>query len=255
MTHQDDFDDPATDQPVQPTLFLVATPIGNLKDITYRAVETLTAAPVIACEDTRRARTLLTALKIPVPRRFIVHAEHTEDRASEQILSELRDGHHVALITDAGTPVVSDPGFRAVKAALEAGFNVTVIPGPSAPMTAFAASAVGGCRYCFLGFLPKKSAAVRTMLLKYKNYPDALIFFEPARRMEQTLIAVRDCLGERFVCVGREMTKRFEEYIRGTASSVIEQIQGRTLKGECTVVVGGRARNKPMADGEDGVDV
>ena len=235
-------DSSAPDGLLPPQLFLVATPIGNLKDITLRAIETLRAATDIACEDTRRARTLLAALGIPAPSRFIQCADPTEARAAEHICDAIRAGRAVVLITDAGMPVISDPGYRVVQAVLDAGLQVTVIPGPTAPAMAFAASAIGGSRYCFLGFLPKKIAAAQTLLMKYSQLPDALIFFEPARRVARLLSAVRDTLGDRPVCIGREMTKRFEEFIRGSLSDVADRIADRTLKGECTVVIGGRQR-------------
>ena len=217
-----------------PGLYVVATPIGNLADVTLRALEVLRAADVIACEDTRMTARLLARHAIATA--TTPYHEHNAARAAPALLQRLRGGAVVALVSDAGTPLVSDPGARLVAAALGEGIAVVPVPGPSAALAALAASGLPTGRFLFAGFLPSRAAARRKELAALRAVPATLIFFESPRRLAASLADMAAVLGDREAAVGRELTKKFEEFRRGTLD-VLAADQTAT-KGEITIVVG-----------------
>lgn len=225
-------------RPLEPALYLVATPIGNLADITLRALETLASADVLACEDTRVTRILLDRYGIrqkPVP-----YHEHNAAEAGPRLIAALAEGRSVALVSDAGTPLVSDPGFRLVGQALDAGLRVVPVPGPSAVLAALTASGLPSDAFLFAGFLPVKDGQRRTRLEELKTVPATLIFFESPRRLADTLVAMADVFGgTRAAAVGRELTKTFEETRTGAlAALAAEYASADTPKGEIVICVG-----------------
>ncbi|WP_331375029.1 16S rRNA (cytidine(1402)-2'-O)-methyltransferase [Sinorhizobium chiapasense] len=225
-------------RPLEPALYLVATPIGNLSDITLRALETLAGADVLACEDTRVTRVLLDRYGI-VNRPFAYH-EHNADEAGPRLLAALDQGKSVALVSDAGTPLVSDPGYRLAQHAIEAGYRVVPIPGPSAPLAALVGSGLPSDAFLFAGFLPVKDKAKRDRLGELAAVPATLLFFESPHRIAATVAAAADVLGtERKAVVCRELTKAFEEFRRGTLGELRAfYADGANVKGEIVLVVG-----------------
>ena len=195
-----------------PGLYLVATPIGNARDITLRALDALRAADLIACEDTRVTRTLLTLYGISAT--VIACHDHNEATASRRIVAEIAAGKVVALVSDAGMPLVSDPGHRVVRTAIDAGQNVTVLPGPSAPLAALALAGLPSERFLFGGFLPAKATARRETIATLAPVPATLMFFETPHRLVEALGDLAELLGPRPAAVARELTKRFEEVRR-----------------------------------------
>jgi len=219
------------------TLYLVATPIGNLEDITYRAVRTLREADVIACEDTRQTRKLLDHYAIASP--LVSYHEHNEAARAEELASKLQAGASVALVSDAGMPLVSDPGYRLVRAAIGAGIRVVPVPGPSALVAALAASGLPTDAFFFGGFLPPKAGQRARTLEALRDEPATLIFYEAPHRIIETLGDIENVLGERTVVVARELTKVHEEFLRGTAAEVRAALAARpSVKGEITLLVG-----------------
>ena len=219
-------------------LFVVSTPIGNLEDITLRAVSVLKDCDVIACEDTRTTKKLLARYGIET--NLTSYHEHNEVEKSQKLLEELKEGRDVALVSDAGTPSVSDPGWRLVNLSIENNIEVVPVPGPSATLSALVVSGLSTDSFLFLGFFPKTAGKKRELLKDVKNYPYTLIFYESPRRLSGTLSVLLEILGDRNVCVAREMTKLYEEAIRGSVSEVISILSEReNLKGEVTVVVEG----------------
>ena len=230
-------------RPMAPGLYLVATPIGNLGDITLRALETLAGADVVACEDTRVTRVLLDRYGIRA-RPYSYH-EHNADEAGEKLLAALGEGRSVALVSDAGTPLVSDPGYRLAIRAIEAGFTVIPVPGASAPLAALLGSGLPNDAFLFAGFLPTKDKARRDRLKELSQIPATLIFFESPHRIADTLAAAAEELGpERPASVCRELTKTFEEFRRGPLSELAVEFESRTVKGEIVLVIG------PPAEGQ-----
>ncbi|RWC44158.1 MAG: 16S rRNA (cytidine(1402)-2'-O)-methyltransferase [Mesorhizobium sp.] len=225
-------------RPLEPALYLVATPIGNLADITLRALETLAAADIVACEDTRVSRVLLD--RYAIRRRTTAYHEHNAGEAGPKLISALQAGQSVALISDAGTPLVSDPGYRLVGEALDHGIRVVPIPGPSAPLAALTASGLPSDAFLFAGFLPVKSGQRLTRLAALKAVPATLIFFESPRRLAESLGAMVEALGgERNAAIGRELTKTFEEMRTGTLQALADHYGAAdTPKGEIVVCVG-----------------
>ncbi|RVD65118.1 MULTISPECIES: 16S rRNA (cytidine(1402)-2'-O)-methyltransferase [unclassified Mesorhizobium] len=225
-------------RPLEPALYLVATPIGNLADITLRALETLAAADIVACEDTRVSRVLLD--RYGIRRRTTAYHEHNAGEAGPKLISALQAGQSVALISDAGTPLVSDPGYRLVGEALDHGIRVVPIPGPSAPLAALTASGLPSDAFLFAGFLPVKSGQRLTRLEALKAVPATLIFFESPRRLADSLAAMVEALGgERKAAIGRELTKTFEEMRTGTLQALADHYAAAdTPKGEIVVCVG-----------------
>jgi 16S rRNA (cytidine1402-2'-O)-methyltransferase len=225
-------------RPLGPALYLVATPIGNLADITLRALETLAAADIVACEDTRVSRVLLD--RYGIRRRTTAYHEHNAGEAGPKLIAALQAGQSVALISDAGTPLVSDPGYRLVGEALDHGIRVVPIPGPSAPLAALTASGLPSDAFLFAGFLPVKVGQRLARLEALKAVPATLIFFESPRRLADSLVAMVEALGgERKAAIGRELTKTFEEMRTGTLRMLADHYAAAdTPKGEIVVCVG-----------------
>jgi len=217
-------------------LYVTATPIGNLGDITLRALETLSAASLILCEDTRVTAKLLT--RYGIRNSLAPYHDHNAAKVRPGLLARMAEGQALALVSDAGSPLLSDPGYKLVQAAIEAGLAVTAIPGASAVLGALTLSALPPDRFMFCGFLPAKQAARRTFLEDLKAMPATLIVFESAPRLAESLGDIEAVLGDRQVAVARELTKLHEEVIRGSASAVRTQIEAReTLKGEITLAI------------------
>jgi 16S rRNA (cytidine1402-2'-O)-methyltransferase len=228
------------------TLYLVATPIGNLEDVTYRAVRVLREAALIACEDTRQTRKLLDRYGIHTP--TISYHEHNEAERAEQLLGKLREGTTVALVSDAGTPLVSDPGYRLVVKAIENGIRVEPAPGPSALLASLTASGLPAGQFHFAGFLPAKSRPRREALERLKDEEATLVFYEAPHRILKTLEDVEAVLGARPAVVAREVTKLHEEFLRGTPTELRQALQARpSIKGEITLLVG-KARQPAVED-------
>ncbi|MBI3318425.1 MAG: 16S rRNA (cytidine(1402)-2'-O)-methyltransferase [Candidatus Omnitrophica bacterium] len=219
-------------------LFLVGTPIGNLKDITLRAIETLKDVALIAAEDTRRTKILCRQHEITTP--LISLHEHNERQRAAELIERLKNGESMALVTDAGMPVVSDPGAHLVEEAHRGGVKVAVIPGPSAAVSALAVSGFRGERFRFEGFPPRKPKALREWLEAVSKEQVTVVCFESPFRLKKTLQAIQRVLGEVPVAVCREMTKLHEEVTRGSTSEVLARYTERPPKGECTLVFSSR---------------
>lgn len=226
----------------QGSLFLVATPIGNLQDMTFRAIETLRQAAVIAAEDTRQTRKLLTHFEIAGPRLISYH-EHNKLRMEEEILGLLERGLDVALVSDAGTPGISDPGEEIVKAAVEKGFSVIPIPGASAAITALTVSGLSTRQFSFVGFLPRERKERKQELNRWKSRKETLIFYEAPHRLQDTIRDMQEVLGDRRVAIARELTKRYEELLHGTLSEFQYLLEADSLRGELVLVVEGASEN------------
>jgi 16S rRNA (cytidine1402-2'-O)-methyltransferase len=228
-------------------LYLVASPIGNLEDITFRAVRTLKDCDLIACEDTRHTLKLLNHYGIEKP--LISYHDHNESERSAELIDRLRHGSSVALISDAGMPLVADPGYRLVTAAVAEGISVQPIPGPSALVTALAASGLPTDSFRFAGFLPPKSGQRSNVLEALKSDQATLIFFEAPHRILDTLVDVDRIMGARPVVIARELTKTHEEFLRGTARQVLEILKAReAVKGEITLLIGKAGKHEAPAD-------
>jgi len=225
-----------TEQKKPGTLYVVATPIGNLEDITYRAVRILKEADLIACEDTRHTAKLLQHYGIDKP--TVSYHEHNEAARAEELVAKLTAGLNVAQVSDAGMPGISDPGYRVIKLAIERGVPVVPIPGASAVVTALAASGLPTDSFQFLGFLPAKSGQRRTMLEALRNAAQTTVVYEATHRIAETIKDIVELLGaERPVVLARELTKMHEEFIRGSAAEVLQRVQ-HELKGEMTLLIG-----------------
>lgn len=218
------------------TLYLVGTPVGNLEDITLRALSVLRQVAVIACEDTRRTRVLLGRHGITTP--TVSLPAFAERQRAAGLVARLAGGDEVALVTDAGMPGISDPGAELTRQAVAAGIRVVPIPGASAPLLALAASGLPTDRFTFFGFLPRKGGARREALESLRKAPGALVLFESPRRLGETLRDLQELLGDRRACVARELTKLHEELARGTLSELSARFSGEVL-GEITLVVEG----------------
>lgn len=221
------------------TLYIVGTPIGNLEDVTFRALRVLKTVDLIACEDTRRTAKLLTYYGIRT--RTTSYHEHNEMTRAPELIIEMEQGSDIALVSDAGMPVVSDPGYRLVKLAVRHGVRVVSVPGASAFVAALAASGMPVDKFRFLGFLPGKSSQRRQALEELKTAQKTLVFYESPHRVLEMLGDVRKILSDPPVVVAREVTKIHEEYLRGSASEVLESLKRKPVKGEITVLVGAAA--------------
>jgi 16S rRNA (cytidine1402-2'-O)-methyltransferase len=238
-----------TPRPLEPALYLVATPIGNLSDITVRALETLAAADIVACEDTRVTRVLLD--RYGIARRTTPYHEHNAAEAGARLVEALTQGRSVALVSDAGTPLVSDPGYRLVEAALEAGIRIVPIPGASALLAALSGAGLPTDAFLFAGFLPVKAGQRRTRLEELATVPATLVFYESPRRLDDTLPAMAEIFGERPAVVARELTKTFEEFRRGTLAELAAHYAAAGApKGEVVICVG-----PPLATEHEAGDV
>src|SRR5215467_13575545 len=219
------------------SLYIVATPIGNLEDITYRAVRVLKEAGLIACEDTRQTRKLLDHYGIE--KRVVSYHEHNESERTAELIERLNSGEVIALVSDAGMPLVADPGYRIVKAAIENGIPVYPVPGASALVTALAASGLPTDSFHFGGFLPVKPGQRVNALKALEEEHATLIFYEAPHRILESLEAIEEALGPRPVVVARELTKIHEEFLRGTAAEIRDHLAERdAVKGEITILVG-----------------
>jgi 16S rRNA (cytidine1402-2'-O)-methyltransferase len=228
-------------------LYLVGSPIGNLEDITFRAIRILKECDLIACEDTRRSRILLHHYGIEKP--LVSYHDHNETTRSADLIARLQAGETVALISDAGMPLIADPGYRLVTAAIAQGIPVYPVPGASAVLTALAASGLTADGFRFAGFLPPKSGQRAAVLEAYKNEQATLVFYEAPHRILETLADIDRIFGARPVVVAREMTKLHEEFLRGPARQILGILEAREgVKGEITVLIGKASRNEAAAD-------
>jgi 16S rRNA (cytidine1402-2'-O)-methyltransferase len=217
------------------TLYIVATPIGNLEDITFRAVRILREADLIAAEDTRHSRKLLSHFGISRP--ITSYFDHNKSIKGNLILEKLRQGLSVALISDAGTPCIADPGFQLVRDAVAEGIQVVPVPGPSAAIAALSAAGLPTDRFAFEGFLPNRQGKRREKLLSLKGEERVLVFYEAPGRLTAALSDLLEVMGDREVVVARELTKIYEEFIRGRAGDVMERLKDRRIKGEVVLLV------------------
>ena len=243
------------DSPLPPlmpgTLYLVATPLGNLEDITLRALRVLRECDVVAAEDTRRTGQLLRHFELSKP--LLSYHHFNEARRSEQILERLHAGGKVALVTDAGSPGISDPGERVVRAAVAAGLRVEAVPGPCALIAALTASGLATDEFHFHGFLPHKSGQRRKQLEALRSVPGTLVLYESPWRVEKLLAELVEVFPERDVVLARELTKKFEEFRRGKPAALLAAVKARPLKGEFVVLIGAEAaqsqrEEEPLAE-------
>jgi 16S rRNA (cytidine1402-2'-O)-methyltransferase len=224
------------------SLFVVATPIGNLEDLTFRALRVLKQVEAIACEDTRQTLKLLS--KYGLHKQLISYFQPREGQKIPQILRLLLAGKDVALVSDSGTPGISDPGFRLIRKAIKAGITIVPVPGPSALVAALSASGLPTHRFLFLGFPPASREKTKKWLLPLRQEKGTLIFYLPMRKIGDFLGVVLEVLGNRDVAIAREMTKVHEEFIRGEAQKLRDEASGMVKKGEATVLVQGKSRKK-----------
>ena len=221
-------------------IVLAATPIGNTGDASARLVELLGTADIVAAEDTRRLHRLVQSLGVTVAGRVISYHEHNEAAKTAELLDQVRAGSTLVMVTDAGMPSVSDPGFRLVQGAVAAGLTVTAVPGPSAVLTALALSGLPTDRFCFEGFLPRKAGERASRLADLAGEQRTMVFFEAPHRLEAMLRALRERFGaDRPVAVCRELTKTYEEVIRGTLGELLAWAESTEIRGEIAVVLGG----------------
>ena len=234
------------------TLYIVATPIGNLEDITFRAVRTLREVDLIACEDTRQTRKLLDHYGIAKP--AVSYHDHNEQARSDQLLDEIAFGKNVALVSDAGTPLIADPGYRLVRKARERGIAVVPIPGPSAVLAALSASGLPSDGFLFRGFLPQKTTQRRNALEQDKLCDATLVFYETPHRIVEALADIEAVLGARPLVIARELTKLHEEFLSGTAAELRREFESRpSIKGEFTLMIGKGDNIEDLAPLEEAV--
>ena len=220
------------------TLFVVATPIGHMEDITLRAIRTLKEVDLIAAEDTRQTRKLLTRYEVSTP--LLSYHDHNKEKRTPALLEKLKAGHPVALVTDAGTPSISDPGHYLVRAAIRAAIPVVPIPGASALIAALSVSGLPTDRFVFVGFVPRKPAKRKQFLERLKGEPRTLIFYESPKRLLGLMQEIMNLMGDRNAVLARELTKIHEEILRGPLRNILKELADRPfLKGECTLLVAG----------------
>jgi 16S rRNA (cytidine1402-2'-O)-methyltransferase len=240
-------------EPLAPGLHIVATPIGNLKDVSFRALGTLAAADAVFAEDTRVSRKLLAHYGITTP--LIAYHEHNAAEMRPKIIARLKEGQALALISDAGTPLVSDPGYRLVEAVLAEGFKVVPVPGPSAVLAALVAAGLPTDRFFFEGFLPPKSAARRERLAALATIPATLVFFESPHRLVDMLRDALETLGDRTAAVARELTKLYETVRRGTLQDLTSEFEAASRpKGEIVVLIGAAVASDRLHEATEGLD-
>lgn len=219
-------------------LFLVSTPIGNLQDITVRALDTLKMVDVIAAEDTRQTRKLLTHFEIET--KLVSHHEHNKETSIKGLIQWLQEGKKIALVSDAGMPAISDPGYELVREAAALHIPVIPIPGANAALSALIASGLPTDKFMFVGFLPREKKGLHAELNRIKPYPETIIFYESPHRIGKTLKEIREVLGNREICLARELTKKYEEFIRGSLDEVLEHVEHLDqIRGEFSVVLQG----------------
>ncbi len=238
-----------TPQKLPPGLYLVATPIGNLQDITLRGFRTLAKADIVACEDTRISGKLMQAYGLK--KTLFPYHDHNADQQKPKILQRIQEGQAVALISDAGTPLISDPGYKLVKDCVEAGLKVFSLPGANAVLTALQLSALPTDAFSFTGFLPVKSGARKAALEIWKNSPGSLVVFETAPRLEACFQDMLDVFGDRPAALTRELTKMYEDVWHGTLSTLLVRLkQEGPPKGEIVLVIGGATEDEPQLSDE-----
>ena len=218
-------------------LYLVPTPIGNMGDITSRAREVLKDAELVACEDTRHSGQLLK--KLDLKKRLISYHDFNESARADQLVRQIREGASVAVITDAGSPGISDPAYRIVRAAIDNDIEIVPLPGPTAIIPALTASGLPTDRFFFEGFLPNKSGARRKKLERIADFQHTLVFFESPHRVGKSLGDMLEVLGDRAACLAREISKRHEQFLRGSISDLVDAITAKPVKGEIVLVVAG----------------
>lgn len=218
-------------------LYVVGTPIGNLQDASSRSLQVLSEVDWIACEDTRHTRKLLSHFGISTP--FTSYHQHNQREKGAQLIQWMKQGRRVALVSDAGMPVISDPGEELVRLAVAENIPVIPVPGPNAAVTALVVSGLPARTFLFLGFLPREQKALARELERIKHYPETLILYEAPHRLYKTLQALHRHLGNRRVCLTRELTKKHEEVVRGRLDELLEWFQEQEVRGECTLVVEG----------------
>ena len=227
-------------------LYIVATPIGNLEDITLRALKVLKEVDLIAAEDTRHTQKLLSRYDIRTP--LTSYHEHNEKTKARPLVERLLQGQSIALVTDAGVPAISDPGYRIIVEAIKAGIQVTPIPGPSALTAVLSVSGVPTDRFVFEGFLPAKKKQRRDCLQALRDEVRTVVCFEAPHRLLESLRDIHELLGDREVVVAREVSKVYEEFLRGLAGELIEKLAGREIRGEVTLVIKGSAGEAPVSE-------
>ncbi|TSB45082.1 16S rRNA (cytidine(1402)-2'-O)-methyltransferase [Alkalicoccobacillus porphyridii] len=228
--------------PEKGVLYLVPTPIGNLEDMTFRAVRILKEVDSIAAEDTRQTRKLCSHFDIHTP--LLRYDEHTKGKIGSQLITQVKNGRSIALVSDAGMPAISDPGQEIVQQAISSEIAVVVLPGANAALTALVASGLSTDHFYYHGFLPRQKKHRLEELEILSSIKATLVFYESPHRLKETLVALHDVLGNRFISIGRELTKKFEEYQRGTLEEAIEWIELGTIKGEFVLVVEGSNQEK-----------
>lgn len=229
-----------------PTLYIVPTPIGNLEDMTFRALQTLKNVDLIAAEDTRNTKNLLRHFDIETP--LISYHEHSKESREQELIQRLKQGEQIALVSDAGMPAISDPGQELIQAAIEADINVVVLPGANAAICALIGSGLSTHEFLFYGFLPRKKKAKTEELTRLSQLQATIIFYESPHRIKDTLEAIYEVFGDRHVALARELTKRFEEFLRGPVSELIHWLEEHELKGECVLVVEGASEETRQLD-------
>ena len=234
-------------------LYIVATPIGNLEDITLRALRILKEVDLIAAEDTRHTRILLGHYDIRTP--LTSYHEHNERTKAQPLVERLLGGENIALVSDAGTPAISDPGYRLVVDAIHAGIRVIPLPGAAALAAALSASGLPTDRFAFEGFLPAKKQQRRARLQELKNDARTLVFYEAPHRLNESLQDMQQIMGEREIVVGRELSKVHEEFLRGTVSEVVARFADREVKGEITIVVRGCTDESQVSEENIGTEI
>jgi len=225
------------DQELSGCLFIVATPIGNLGDLSQRAALTIENSDIIACEDTRITAKLLQHLNLRIP--MISYREENERKKSQEIALDIESGKKVALLSDAGYPCINDPGFRLVRECHARKLRIIPIPGPNAALTALAASGLPTHQFAFIGFLPKKTGQVQKTIESWKDFDGSVVLYESKYKIAKTLNAISETLGhDRFICLARELTKSYESILSGPVNQVIEEQSQSSGKGEFTIVIG-----------------
>lgn len=238
--------------PAPGKLYLVPTPIGNLSDMTPRALEILAEVDLVACEDTRTSGSLLA--KFDLKKRLISYHDFNERSRAGQLLQRLQSGQSVAVMTDAGSPGISDPAYRIVRIALENGIEIVPLPGANALIPALTASGLPTDRFLFEGFLSHKSSARKRRLEQLESFPHTIVFYESPHRVHQALTAMREVLGNRQACLAREISKKFEQFMRGSIEDILERIEGKTVKGEIVIVVAGKSADSGRSETDKETD-
>jgi len=231
-------------------LYIVATPIGNLKDISARAVETLENADIIACEDTRVSKKLFALLGLKTNKKFICYEDHREEEVAEDLAAQMKNGASVALISDAGSPLISDPGYKLVKLCRKENVNVCAVPGASAVICALQLSGLPTNRFMFAGFIENKKKARLDLFCELKDVQTTLVFYETAPRLVETLKAMKEVFLNREISVVREITKIYEQAVNGTAGELIAHFENTPPKGEIVLVVAPPSNEKKNIDVE-----